>query len=139
MDKETLIKGLNQDLAAELGTILRYLFQSSKAAGFSGMELRELLSKEITDELGHAQFLADKIVALGGEPVVEPKPFEKVTDVRKMLEMDIALERQDIANYKKRAEDADIFGDIGLKVKLEEIAADETNHAEELERILRGL
>jgi bacterioferritin len=139
MTKDKLVEGLNKDLAAELGTILRYLYQSSKATGFSGMELREMLSKEIGDELGHAQFLADKIVALGGEPVVEPLAFEKISDVRRMLELDIDLERKDIANYKRRAEEADEFGDIGLKVKLEEIAADETNHAEELERILRGL
>ena len=29
---------------------------------------------EIADEQGHAQFLADKIAALGGEPTIRPRP-----------------------------------------------------------------
>jgi bacterioferritin (cytochrome b1) len=42
--KEELIQGLNQDLAAELGTVIRYTYQSSKATGFAGVELREILA-----------------------------------------------------------------------------------------------
>jgi len=57
MSKEDLIKGLNEDLAAELGTVIRYTYQSSKAMGFAGVELREILEGEIADELGYAAFL----------------------------------------------------------------------------------
>ena len=40
------------------------------AFGIRGAELRDLLQKEIPDELGHATFLTDVIVDLGGEPVL---------------------------------------------------------------------
>jgi bacterioferritin (cytochrome b1) len=52
MSKEDLIKGLNEDLAAELGAVIRYTYQSAKTVGFVGAELRELLEDEIADELG---------------------------------------------------------------------------------------
>ena len=34
--KEELIRGLNEDLAAEWGTIMRYTYQASKAIGLRG-------------------------------------------------------------------------------------------------------
>ena len=55
--KDKLIENLNEDLAAELGTIIRYNYQASKVSGLEGMPLRELLRGEIEDELGHASFL----------------------------------------------------------------------------------
>ena len=70
--KEELIRGLNEDLAAEWGTIMRYTYQSSKAIGWRGAEFRELLEKEIPDELGHAKYLTDVITDLGGEPETRP-------------------------------------------------------------------
>jgi hypothetical protein len=37
--KEELVKGLNDDLSAEWGTIMRYTYQASKAFGLRGAEL----------------------------------------------------------------------------------------------------
>jgi len=56
-----------------------------------------------------------------------------------MLEYDLKLEREAIENYTKRAQQAEEAGEPGLKVKLEELIVDETGHAEQLERILRGM
>lgn len=64
MNKENLIRGLNEDLAAELGTVIRYTYQSAKCCGLLAAELRELLIKEEQDELGHAAFLMDVIEEL---------------------------------------------------------------------------
>jgi bacterioferritin len=96
MSKEDLLKGLNEDLAAELGTVIRYTYQSSKAVGF---ELREILEDEIADELGHAAFLMDVIVDLGGEPTTTPKTFDKPEGLKAMLELDLEMERQDVEHY----------------------------------------
>lgn len=93
---ETLIQQLNEDLAAEYGTIIRYSYQSGKAFGLMGNELRELLAKEIADELGHAAFLNDVIVDLGGEPVTAPATFDKPESLRDMLALDEELELQDV-------------------------------------------
>lgn len=139
MDKQKLIDGLNEDLAKELGAAIRYMYQTAVAEGFNGEELREILRPDINEEIQHAVFLMDKIVALGGTPTTKPAEFEKHTDIRQMLEYDLKMERMDIENYKKRVEQADAVGEVGLKVKLEDIIAEETEHAEQIERILRGL
>ena len=134
-----LLKGLNEDLAAEWGTIMRYTFQSAKAVGLRGAELREILQKEIPDEIGHATYLTDIISDLGGEPTTEPRRWEHIAELKPMVEQDLKMELQDVDNYKHHAKMAEDLGLIELKVKLEDMAADESRHARELNRILKGL
>lgn len=133
-----MIQHLNEDLAAEWGTIMRYTYQSAMASGLRGAELRDILKKEIPDELGHATFLSDVIVDLGGEPVIQPKPFALLQDIKQMVDLDLKMELGDVENYKRHAQLADEMGLIELKVRLEEMAADESRHARDLRRILRG-
>lgn len=137
--KEMLIEGLNEDLAAELGTVIRYTYQAGKSFGFLGVELREMFAAETQDELGHAAFLTDIIVDLGGEPTTTPKTFEKPQSMKEMLEVDVAMELKDVEAYMQHAEMAAELGHVELKLKLEEMAADEAGHARELRRILKGL
>lgn len=136
---DELLRGLNDDLAAEWGTIMRYTYQAAKAVGLRGMELREFLEKEIPDELGHARFLTDIITDLGGEPEMKAREWDRTTDLKPMLEMDLRLELGDVENYTKHAKLAEQLGLTELKVKLEEMAADESRHARDLNRILKGL
>src|SRR3954468_589588 len=89
---QELLLGLNEDLAGEWGTIMRYTFQSAQAVGLRGAELRDIFNKEIPDELGHALFLPDVIADLGGDPTVQPRPWEKISELKPMLELDLKLE-----------------------------------------------
>ncbi len=139
MTTEQLIEGLNEDLAAELGTIIRYNYQASKCFGPGGVEVREMFEEEIRDETGHARFLSDLIVDLGGEPTTKPKSFDKPDGVKAMLELDIRMEEQDVASYMKHAAMAEELGLVELKMKLEETAADEAGHARSLGRLVKGL
>jgi len=137
--KQDLISGLNEDLAAEWGTIIRYTHQAAKSFGPMGAELRAMFQREVLDELGHASFLNDVIVDLGGEPATTPKQSPKAAGVRAMLELDLEMELLDVANYQERARQAEDLGEAELKVKLEEMAADEAGHARELRRLLKGV
>jgi bacterioferritin len=137
--KEQLIEGLNQDLAAEWGTIMRYTYQAGKAVGLRGAEFREILEKEIADEMGHAKYLTDVIADLGGEPTTAPRPFDKPTELKQMVELDLKMEQEDVKNYTEHARMAEQLGNTELKVKLEEMAADESAHARDLRRILKGM
>lgn len=136
---EELIQGLNEDLAAEWGTVMRYAYQASKSFGIVGIELREMFAEEIQDELGHATYLTDLIVDLGGEPTTTPQTFEKPDDLKAMIEVDIAMELADVENYKTHAEMAEQLGLVDVQLHLEDMAADEAGHARELRRILKGL
>lgn len=139
MSNEKLIAGLNEDLAGELGTIIRYNYQAGRMEGLAGNALRAMFREEMADELGHAAYLTDVIVDLGGEPTTTPAPFEKPDTVRAMLEVDMAMEQEDVVRYMDHAALAEELGHVELRFKLEEIAADEAGHAREIQRILRGL
>jgi bacterioferritin len=137
MDKQTLINNLNQDLAEELSAIIQYITYAAKTTGPYRPQLSEFFLAEVPDEQGHAQFLANKIVALGGHPTTTPNPVAAANTNHEMLEAVLEAERRAVAGYTQRAEEAGEFGDMGLKVQLEDMIRDETDHKEETERILR--
>ncbi len=135
--RQELIDGLNEDLNLELEAVLRYLHHSASATGLLGHELREELKGDVAGELNHAVFLADKITALGGELDIRPSMPKKVRTAKEMMRIDIAAERTVIANYTTRIAQAEQFGDKGLAIRLEDMLAEETDHAENLERLGR--
>jgi bacterioferritin len=137
--KKALIDGLNDDLANELGASILYLYQTSVATGWDGEELREFLAPEITGEMTHAIFLSEKIAQLGGTPTTMPKQHKCPKTVKEMLKYDLKLELEAIENYRIRAMQAEEAGEYGLKIKLEELLLDETGHAEQIQRILKGM
>jgi len=136
MNKQELIQKLNEDLAGEYGAIIQYITYAAKTTGLHRVALAEFFRSEIADELKHAQFLADKITALGGQPTTTPRPTPEAHSNREMLEQVLRAEKQAIADYTERARQADKIGDKGLVVALEDIVSDETSHAEETAKLL---
>ncbi|MCB8965626.1 MAG: ferritin-like domain-containing protein [Chloroflexota bacterium] len=137
MDKQTLINNLNEDLAGELSAIIQYITYAAKATGPYRPQLSQFFLAEVADEQLHAQFLANKIVALGGEPTTQPRSVQVAHTNREMLEAILAAERQATKDYTQRALDAEAYGDKGLMVQLEDMVRDESGHSEETERMLR--
>jgi bacterioferritin len=137
MDKGTLIQRLNEDLAGEFGAIIQYVTYAAKATGPYRPQLAQFFLAEVADEQMHAQFLANKIVALGGDPTTSPRVVPGARSNRDMLEAVLAAEKQATADYTARAKEAEAFGDKGLAVQLEDMVRDESGHSEETERILR--
>lgn len=137
MDKKTLIDNLNKDLAAEFSAIIQYITYAAKASGPYRPELSAFFLEEVADEQGHAQFLANKIVALGGEPTTKPAPVRPAETNREMLEAVLAAEQDAVKGYIERAKEAEAFGDVGLVVQLEDMVRDESGHSEETARMLK--
>ena len=137
MEKQTLIDHLNEDLAGELSAIIQYITYAAKATGPYRPQLAQFFLAEVADEQMHAQFLANKIVALGGEPTTQPRPVPPAGTNKEMLQAVLEAELQAGKDYTQRAKEAEEFGDKGLVVQLEDMVRDETGHSEETERILR--
>lgn len=136
MAKEELIKALNHALNREVTTFLRYILQAAQIKGAQWESVRSMYMQEVVDEVGHAQYLANKIVVLGGTPKIDPDLTPPPTDVRDMLNHDIEEEKIDVDGYMKLAQMAETEGLFELKVKMEEQAVDESSHAEEMQRLL---
>ena len=137
MTKAELIDRLNEDLARELGAIIMYLTYAARATGPYRPQLSQFFLAEVVDEQLHAQYLANKIVAMGGEPTTQPRAVSLPKTNRGMLEAVLKAEQEATDGYTQRAKEADAYGDKGLVVQLEDFIRDESNHVEETERILR--
>jgi bacterioferritin len=132
---QTVITALNEAFNRELSTAIRYLVQGSCIRGRQNQYLRKMYLDEVSDEMGHARYLAEKIAMLGDRPDARPDLTAPPTDIETMIDNDLAHEEKDVTHYTKLAELADSIGDIDLKMKMEEHAADEFRHAEEFRRM----
>jgi bacterioferritin len=83
---------------------------------------------------GHAEFLGDKIVALGGVPTVEPAMIRQSTDLEEMLKQDLKLERDAMSAYMEAWKSCD-EEDLPTKFWLEGQIAEEQVHIDELEKL----
>ena len=137
MTKDELIEKLNHDLADELGAIIQYIIYAARATGPYRPQLSQFFLAEVADEQAHAQYLANKIAALGGTPTTTPRPVPLPDGDRAMLEEVVAAEKRATEAYVQRAKDAEEYGDKGLVVQLEDFIRDESSHVEETERILQ--
>lgn len=136
MTKQDLIDALNQDLAAEYAAIIQYTQYSAKVRGPYRSELKAFLQAEIPDEQLHAQYLADKIAAMGGNPTTVPAPVRNADGAEDMLKAVRDAERSAVDRYIERARQAEELGEVALKVQLENFVADEENHLREVEQML---
>jgi bacterioferritin len=136
--RKELIDGLNEDLAAEYQAVVMYRTYASLASGPFRQDLRAFFEGEIPDELAHAAFLADKIVALGGTPTTTVEPVPYTDDNRTMLENALEAEVDTIERYTRRIDQADRAGEIAVKVQLEDLIVDESQHRDDIRRILKN-
>lgn len=135
--QEKFLEGLNVDLAHEYAAVITYRTYASQVQGQWRMELRQFFESEIPDELGHAQLLADKIVALGGIPTTVPSPVKPARDSKEMLRNALEDEIETIDRYVLRRKQAEALGHYGLAVEFDDLIRDESTHRDEINMILK--
>ena len=135
---QELIAGLNEDLAAEFSAVIMYTTYAAQVDGIHRSELRQFFQAEVPDEQGHSQLLADKIAAMGGSPTTASRPVPGAASNKARLEAALEAEIDTIERYAKRIGQAEALGEIGLKVELENVLAEETKHRDELKLMLKN-
>ena len=70
--RDDIIKALNQALAAEGLAAYRYLYLAEWCTGHASHEAKEAFTVMAQEEWGHVGKLLQRIVQLGGTPVVSP-------------------------------------------------------------------
>jgi bacterioferritin len=110
MKKNPVISLLIQAYAAELETVQNYLANSVWLDGLRAQEVVEALAADVTDELGHAQRLAQRLKELGACPPGSLalarnqkalQPAADSTDVRHVVAGALSAERDAIATYRE--------------------------------------
>src|SRR5699024_6159036 len=137
-DLQQLIADLNVDLANEYAAAIQYTYNASVVSGFERPALKPFFEAEITDELGHALYLAEKIKALGGTPTTKAAEVAQPTETTDLLQAALRAETDTIQRYTKRKKQAEKLASTELAIQLEDMIADETRHKEEIERLLNN-
>jgi bacterioferritin len=142
---ETVIRLLNEALAAEIICILRYKRHYYMTVGISSRHVKAKFLQYVAEERVHADQLVDRIVQLGGKPELSQERLlrrshaEHVEEdsVAEMITADLLAERISIDSY--RAMIASIGDDDPTTRQiLEQILAQEEAHAESLVGLLMG-
>src|SRR5215468_8132111 len=99
IDRNQMIKLLNEDLSREYQAIIAYINYSQVLKGAQYMNIAEELEKHAHEELAHALLIARQIDYLGGMPTVTPLPVKTSDKTEEMLRFDLDNENQTVANY----------------------------------------
>ena len=110
MNVDKLVEALNRAYASEWLAYYQYWLGAKLIKGPMKDAVAAELTLHATEELGHAVLLADRIIQLGGTPVVHPRdwmsvspcPYDAPVDplVTTLLDQNIAGEQCAIGVYK---------------------------------------
>lgn len=141
---DEIIKLLNKAYADEWLAYYQYFIEAKIVKGIMKDAAIAELMQHATDELRHANMVADRIVQLGGTPILNPKEWFTHTncgyeapndfDVVSILNDSIKGEQCAISTYSSIAElvkDKDII----TYNMVNEILADEVEHEEDLQAL----
>ena len=137
--REAIIKLLNDSLATELVCVLRYKRHHFMATGLSSPAIADEFLVHANEESAHADRIAKRIVQLGGEPDFSPNTllarshadYDESNDQKTMIRVNLIAERIAVETYRQMIE---LVGekDPTTRRMLEDILADEEEHADEL-------
>jgi len=143
LDRETVLKLLNEALATELICVLRYKAHYYLASGINAKSVAAEFLEHANEEQGHADQIAERITQLDGTPNFEPDglsgrshaEFVVPDDLAAMIEENLVAERIAIDSYR---EIINYVGDQDTTTKrmLEGILAMEEEHAEDMKTLM---
>jgi bacterioferritin len=101
MDKDSFVEALNGDLRSEYQSIVQYISHIATVTGAEFLSTIDELKIHLTQELSHAQILAEQISFLGGTPATDV-PLVDTSTGRGALEADLHLEETQLDRYRER-------------------------------------
>jgi len=137
MDKTRVLEALNLDLEHEMTSIVRYLHHSFIVSGPIRAPLVSMFRSMAQDSMQHAIKLGEKITALGGHPSVRIQEIYEPGEqsIIEMLKEDLEAEKHHLTLYERQL---DLVKDnTPLRLLLEQVVVEESNHIEQLEMYLR--
>jgi bacterioferritin len=137
--RDDIVKLLNDALATELVCVLRYKRHYFTATGEASPKIAEEFLVHANEESAHADKIAERIVQIGGEPDFNPETllsrshadYDEALDLQAMVRANLVAERIAIESYRQMI---NLIGDKDPTTRrvLEEVLADEEEHADEL-------
>jgi bacterioferritin len=132
-DLETIIEGLNTDLAWEYAAIVQYIQHAAMLSGPEYYAIIEELEEHAEEERKHAVIVSDLINYLGGVPTVKTETRLTSSSNQQMLRQDLQWEYDAIRRYLQRIEQLEALGLYDSAQKIRNIVVEEQEHAIDLE------
>jgi len=144
-NRPAVIRLLNDALATEWVCVLRYYRHYYMAKGMLADSVKAEFLEHAQQEQAHAALLSERIVQLGGEPDLNPDTltarahaeYKEGGNLRDMVRENLIAERIAIDSYREMI---NFIGDKDTTTKriLEQILAQEEEHADEFADLLEG-
>ncbi len=129
-----VIELLNRALKGELTAINQYFLHSRILADWGFQVLAAKEYEESIEEMQHADKIIQRILFLGGLPNLQDLGRLKIGESpREILECDLALEHEGIAQYREAVEYSEQARDYGSRDLFQTILEDEEGHIDWLE------
>lgn len=146
-DTQRVVQALNGLRSTEVMSYLQYMQHQYMAVSLLSPGLKAEFQAHATQELDHANRLAERIQQLGGVPIYDPKEIaakaanvgivpEQGATLTEMVVEDLMLERQQIEAYTALVREID-NQDLVTRHMLIAILADTEKHASELADYLK--
>lgn len=148
LNVDDLITLLNKALADEWLAYYQYWIGAKIATGPMRGAVAAELMEHAGEELRHADMLTERIIQLGGTPLIDPKQWFEVTtcgyevpsdpSVKALLVQNVKGEQCAIDVYQKLVEFTRGKDDVTFRIVLE-ILEDEVEHEEDLQAMLEDM
>ena len=128
---------LDKLLEAELSGVVRYLHYSFMIFGPNRIPITKWFRDHSLEGMQHAVKVGEKITALGGHPSLKLKPVPEPNkpNVMDILTEGLEYEKETLKLYYELLESA--HGDVPLEEMARGLIQDETDHVEEVEKMIR--
>ena len=127
---------LSRALSHEMRAVQQYLAQSVLARMWGDEALSSKLRSEAVEELGHAERLMERLIAVGVAPSAGNLPPSRLgRSVDEMLAADRELEVEAVRLYQEAVAHAQRMRDSGSAALLTEILAEEMEHVQEIDSL----
>jgi bacterioferritin len=107
VDRDDLIKLLNEDLELEYRSIVQYIQHVATIKGAEYQAIVQELEHHVSQEVTHALTLARQIDFLGAVPSMDVPAFTAGTGGDGALGQDLRLEEEQLERYRERISQAE--------------------------------
>ena len=131
---------LGRALSLELSAVQLYSTQAMLTASWGLTEASEKFRAESIEEMGHAERIIGRMLALGVAPnASQLRPVRLGQNLQQLLEQDYAFEKELVGLYENAARHSARVGDPDSRLFFEALLAEEQHHAQSLEQWLQQL
>jgi bacterioferritin len=138
-NNDKILECLSKIFQSEMAGIMRYLHYSFMVMGHNRIPIQKWFRDQAQESTDHAIAVGEKITSLGGHPPIVSAKVEESNrhNIDQILKESLSFEEEALGFYKELAKLAAEAEDIALEEFARTMVKDETDHTDEVKKMLR--